>query len=162
MKAFSLPGFQNHSPCQEEDEDIDEEDNEEETAEGVSLHDSIDYIPEHDACFAHTLQLVIKDGFKEIGAVNSVLAKVAKIVAHVRRSQNATEILEGERRLQPKNATRWNSEVRSIKSILRVPEEKLKLIDTVRLTVHEKKCWKTLSKFYLPFKRQQILLKVKM
>ena len=69
------------------------------------MPDSIDYVSEHDTCFAHTLQLVLKDGFKEIGTVNNILAKVATIVVHACRSQHATEILEGESRLQLKNAT---------------------------------------------------------
>ena len=59
---------------------------------------------------AHTLQLIIKDSCKETGSVNKVLTEihVANIVSHVSQSQNATEIIEGERRLQPKNATQWN------------------------------------------------------
>ena len=55
---------------------------------------------EHDTCFAHTLQLVLKDGLQEIGPVKTILSKVAIIVSHVHRSQYVTEILEGERKLQ--------------------------------------------------------------
>ena len=94
---------------------------------------------------------MIKDGFKEIGTVSNILAKVGTIVAHARRSQHATEILEGERRLQLKNSTRWNSELRSIKSIIRVPEDKLRLLDTIHLTVHERKILEDLVEILTPF-----------
>ena len=153
VKAFSLPGFQDdslHTNRDDEDNEGDE-DEEDEKINEMDLHDSLDYVSEHDTCFAHTLQLVIKDGFKEIGTVSNILAKVGTIVAHARRSQHATEILEGERRLQLKNSTRWNSELRSIKSILRVPEDKLRLLDTVHLTVNERKILEDLVEILTPF-----------
>ena len=34
---------------------------------------------EHDTCFAHTLQLVIKDGMKEMSPIKKGLAKVATV-----------------------------------------------------------------------------------
>lgn len=52
---------------------------------------------------------------KEMGPNKKGLAKVATIMSHVQKSQTATEVLEGEIQLQCRNATRWNSEVRSIK-----------------------------------------------
>uniref|UniRef100_A0A1X7UAS2 DUF659 domain-containing protein n=1 Tax=Amphimedon queenslandica TaxID=400682 RepID=A0A1X7UAS2_AMPQE len=101
VKAFSIPGY--HGDLQDYDEDEEEDEGE---MNATDLHDSLDYVSQHDTCFAHTLQLVIKDGFKEIGAVSTVLEKVATIVSYVRRSQSATEIMEGETRLQLRNATR--------------------------------------------------------
>ena len=96
--------------------------------------------------------MVIKDGFKEISrSLERLLQKVAKIVAHIRKSQHATEMLEGERRVQVKNATRWNSELTSIKSILRVPEDKLNSLDTVHLTTYERKMLEDLVKLLSPF-----------
>ena len=107
VKAFSLPGYRDNSCHQKNNNEAEEEEEEEEEEEinAIDLHDSHEYVSEHDACFAHTLQLVIKDGFKEIGAASTILGKVATIVSHARRSQSATELLEGERRLQLKNAT---------------------------------------------------------
>ena len=35
----------------------------------------------HDTCFAHTLQLVVKDGLKEMGAIKRVHSKLATIVS---------------------------------------------------------------------------------
>ena len=59
-------------------------------------------------------------------------------MSHIQKSQTATEVLEGEIQLQCRNATRWNSEVRSIKSILRVPDDKFRLLDVHRLTIHDR------------------------
>uniref|UniRef100_A0A1X7VRM2 Uncharacterized protein n=1 Tax=Amphimedon queenslandica TaxID=400682 RepID=A0A1X7VRM2_AMPQE len=64
VKAFNIPGYQGDS----QDYDEDEEEDEEGEMNAIDLHDSLDYVSQHDTCFAHTLQLVIKDGFKEIGA----------------------------------------------------------------------------------------------
>uniref|UniRef100_A0A1X7SG31 DUF4371 domain-containing protein n=1 Tax=Amphimedon queenslandica TaxID=400682 RepID=A0A1X7SG31_AMPQE len=92
VKAFSIPGYHGDSHNYDEDEEEDEE----REMNAIDLHDSLDYVSQHDTCFAHTLQLVIKDGSKEIGAVSTVLGKVATIVSYVRQSQSATEIMEEE------------------------------------------------------------------
>ncbi len=145
VKAVSLPGFKDQEPPADEvDNNSEEEDDSED--------DSDDHESGHNPCFAHTLQLVIKDGLKEAGAIKKVLAKAATIVAHVRKSQVATELLESERRLQCRNATRWNSEVTSIKSILTVPEDKLKSIDGApRLSAYERAILKDMVAILQPF-----------
>ena len=40
--------------------------------EDVDLQPSLKYIPEHVSCFARTLQLEVKDGFRGSGAMNKV------------------------------------------------------------------------------------------
>ena len=91
---------------------------------------SEDSVREHDSCFAHILQLV-KDGskeagaingFKEAGAINKVIAKASSIyiVSHVRRSTHATEVLDGEIKLQSSKAIRWNSQLLMMRSRFRV------------------------------------------
>ena len=62
------------------------------------------YVNEHVSCFAYTLQLVIKDGFKQAG-INKVLTKTSAIMMHVRKSIHASELLEREKHLQSANAT---------------------------------------------------------
>ena len=106
VAAFSLPGFCNIP--NEDDDDIVE------TKEPVS--GEIVLSTEHDPCFAHTIQPVVKDGLKDAGPLSKVLGKVSSLVSHVRRSCLATELLEDENRLQPSNATRWNSQIVMIKS----------------------------------------------
>uniref|UniRef100_A0A1X7SLN9 HAT C-terminal dimerisation domain-containing protein n=1 Tax=Amphimedon queenslandica TaxID=400682 RepID=A0A1X7SLN9_AMPQE len=45
-------------------------------------------------CFAHTLQLTVKDGIDSSKQVVSILAKVSRLVSHIRRSTSAEEKLE--------------------------------------------------------------------
>ena len=151
IKAVSIPGFHDSTSLNEVGEDEEDEDDDNEM-EICNIDDTTFlWSSEHDTCFAHTLQLVVKDGLQEIGPVKTILSKVAIIVSHVHRSQYATEILEGERKLQQKNATRWNSELRSIKSILRVPDDKLQLLNTVHLTAYDRKILEDLVHILSPF-----------
>ena len=41
---------------------------------------------EHHGCFAHVLQLVVKDGFKRASQIGKVINKCSKIVSHVTKS----------------------------------------------------------------------------
>ena len=121
--AFSLPGY-----VQETVEDLvgdDLSDNEDSEIETDIVENIFAFLPEHDPCFAHTLQLVVKDGLKEAGALTKVIAKASKVVTYVRKSTIATDLLEGEGRLQAANATRWNSEVKMIRSVLKISQQKL-------------------------------------
>lgn len=54
----------------------------------------------------------------------------------------ATAVIEGEKRLQSANETRWNSQIVIIRSVLNVSEEKLNKLDTVHLTSYERKLLK--------------------
>ena len=103
VKAFSIPDFvkgREEASISEDSDDINKE----------SLHDDIDFelkttefhdvlsdICDHIPCFTHTLQLVIKYGFKEAGNINKVLAKASSIVSHVKISTVAAEVLESEK-----------------------------------------------------------------
>ena len=86
-------------------------------------------------CFAHTLQLVVKDGLKKMGQLKKVIAKASGVVSYVRRSSLASDLLENEGKLQSATATRWNSEVRMIRSALKVPQETLNRLDCTNLTI---------------------------
>ena len=94
---------------------------------------------------------MVKDGFKEPGSLNKVLEKAGKIVTYVRKSINGSDLLEGEKKLQAKVATRWNSELHSIKSILSIPEDKLLQLDTVHLTTYERNILQDLVEILTPF-----------
>ena len=58
--------------------------------------------PVRNSCFAHTLQLVVKDGLNKA----DIFSKVSTIVSHVRKSTFATDVLIGENRLQSSVPTR--------------------------------------------------------
>ena len=88
------------------------------------------YFAHHNGCFAHTINLIVKDGMKEAGSLRNVITRASQIVSHVRKSTVSTNLLEGNHKLQAANVTRWNSEVSMIRPILRIPEEKLNELDT--------------------------------
>ena len=57
-----------------------------------------DVLPvDHHGCFAHILQLVVKDGFKSTTQIKRIINKCSKILAHVRRSTVARDTLENEK-----------------------------------------------------------------
>ena len=58
-----------------------------------STEELLSCIPDTLACFAHTLQLVIKDGMKNCRQVENAIGKVASIVNSVRKSTVSSEIL---------------------------------------------------------------------
>ena len=153
LKAFSLPGFEDCHDNTDEGDDSDNEDGADDTdTEPEEDPTMYAYIQQHLSCFAHTLQLVIKDGFKQAGAINKVLAKASAIVAHVRKSIHASEMLEPYRRLQTANATRWNSQLAMVRSILAVPAEKLRELNTPQqLTAYDRRILEDLMEILTPF-----------
>ena len=103
IKAFSLPGFEKLSEndlgkdeTEEDEMEEDEMDDDELVDDGMvddcdarssseQLYKEIDQTCHHVRCFAHTLQLVIKDGFKHVGSISKVLGKAIAIVSHVKK-----------------------------------------------------------------------------
>lgn len=113
ISAFSLPGFSEIATSPVTGGDNSDYDDLEANPEiDTELYEVLP--ADHSSCFAHTLQLVTKDGFKEAEQLNMTIKKVPKLVSHVHRSTVATDILEGERKLETSCATRWNSEVKMI------------------------------------------------
>ena len=103
VKAFKLPGFSKGNDDQPESELSSEDEDSIDDVEPVDIEEAgLEFLPEHDTCFAHTLQLVVKDGFKEAGSLNKVLVKAGKIVTYVRKSINASDLLEGEKNCRQK------------------------------------------------------------
>ena len=63
--------------------------------------------------------------------------KASSIVNYARKSTLAAELLEGENRLQTATVTCWNSQLKMIRSILSITEEKLNALDTISLTKYD-------------------------
>ena len=151
---FSLPGYtiEEAFDKDEPEESEGESDNEEEDSYYDTNEEAVfDHLPKHSRCCAHTLQLVVKDGLKHCNAhLITFIAKASKIVNFVRKSiplVHASTILEDENRSQASNVTRWNSQLKMIRSILKVPEEKLNKIEyTLKLNAYERRVFKELSK----------------
>lgn len=137
-KVFiSLPGFCQYDDEESEDESDDEGTESEYTVQNV-LNDVFTSF-QHTPCFAHTLQLVVKDGFKNQTQINGIISKCSKVVSSVCRSTIATDILQGKKKLQSYTATRWNSQLKMLRSILRILSEKFEELENVpKLSAHEK------------------------
>ena len=75
---FPLPGY-----CDdEEDEDTAKGDEDGVDVDDDDDTDIFDHLPRHGRCYAHTLQLVVKDGLKDCSAhVRIVIAKASSIVS---------------------------------------------------------------------------------
>ena len=152
IKAFSLPCFEELSFVDSEDDEMGDDCDALHPSSSELLYEEIDETCQHVRCFAHTLQLVIKDGFKQVGNISKVLGKASAIVSHVRKSIHAAELLESERSLQTATVTRWNSQLTMIRSILRIPEEKLNSLGTTHeLTVYDRKLLEDLVEILTPF-----------
>lgn len=81
-KAFTtvtLPGYEEDN---DEDGDLSDEEDEDDF-EPVSISSLGELFFEHHACFSHTLQLVIKDGMKKAGQIQSVIKRCSKLVSSV-------------------------------------------------------------------------------
>ena len=151
VKAFSLPGYIN--TYQESDISESEDDNDDHSEDIFDYEDDVlDLLPPtRSSCFAHTLQLVVKDGLKNAGVFTKVVSKVSTIVSFVHKSTVAAEILEGEKRLQSSVPTRWNSQLIMIKTILEVDTDKLESLDTTKLASYELNSLKDLVEILSPF-----------
>ena len=159
VKTFvNLPGYTKmvRDTDSSDDEDGDCDDNSIEDID-KDIHDCL---PLHLPCFAHTLQLVIRDGLKEAGQhLKTVISKAASIVGSIRKSIHATEILENEKRVQAQNLTRWNSQIIMIRSILNVPESKLQELElSIKLTAYERKILRELCEILGPFEEATQLI----
>jgi hypothetical protein len=148
IKAFKLPGYT-------EDEDEDDEEEEDcdhgQGGEELNIEAETNFPTEHHGCFAHVLQLVVKDGFKVAKQIDNIIKKCSKIVSHIRKSTVATEALENEKALQLANATRWNSQLKMVRSILAIPPSKLDSVEAPLLTPYERNIMQDLVEILAPF-----------
>ncbi len=117
----------------ESDGDDGEFSEERELEETFLLEELRSYIPDHERCFAHTLQLVFKDGIKCSAQIKSLLSKASALISHIRSSTTATDVLEGENRAQASNENRWNSQLVMVRSLLKIDQKKLRHIENVCL-----------------------------
>ncbi|KAJ8315996.1 hypothetical protein KUTeg_006010 [Tegillarca granosa] len=158
VKAFSIPGYEDEDISQ--DQDSDESDNEVSSSDQEADSDFDICLPQHVRCYAHSLQLFVKDGLKECSThLKTIVNKASQIVNHVRKSVNASDLLEDCNRLQAANVTRWNSQLHMLRSVLNVPEDKLNKIDyKVKLSSYERKLLQELCNILEPFEKATLLV----
>ena len=72
-------------------------------------------------CFAHSLQLVVRDGLKETKSINCAMAKVTKFCSLLHSTCGLKEAFEAQyganRSIPAAIATRWNSTLRLVQSV---------------------------------------------
>lgn len=80
-------------------------------------------------CFAHSLQLVVRDGLKNMGTAKQAAAKTCKLASLVHHSplfKSSFEKVFGNNRSLPAAVeTRWNSTFRQIQSVVDLDQAKL-------------------------------------
>lgn len=90
------------------------------------------------SCYAHTLQLAIKDGLNKMQNATSVLAKSSKLANLVHQSAQFRELFESSfgsgRSIAKTNATRWNSLFHQLHDIAKL--DPVKLSDLLRTSDH--------------------------
>ena len=69
--------------------------------------------------------------------------------------------LEGEKVLQIAIATRWNSQLKMLRSIVAVPPDKLDSLDTQKQTAYERNVIKEIIEVLAPLKKLLIVHKLK-
>lgn len=153
VKAFNyaLSGYDLEKEEQSDDENDESDEFDDDLADDICF-------PKHTRCYAHTLQLVVRDGLKECGkSQKKVISKAAKIAVRVRKSLMATDVLEREERIRAANATRWNSQLIMIQSILEIPEDKMNKLEACpKLIAYEHKLLMEICEILRPFQQATV------
>lgn len=111
-----------------------------EDSEQNSVYDVIDrHTTERLSCYAHSLQLCVKDGLSKLNTSTSVLAKCSKLANLTHQTalfRGSFEEAFGKGRSIPKmNTTRWNSMYHQLSSIASL--DSTKLAELLRATEHK-------------------------
>ncbi|CAF3020581.1 unnamed protein product [Rotaria socialis] len=81
------------------------------------------------SCFAHSLQLCVRDGLKNASYTSRVLGKCQSLAKSSHKSSKIADLLEEiDKHINKMNITRWNSEYLLIKSILSIEKDDLESI----------------------------------
>ena len=96
------------------------------------------------SCFAHSLQLAIRDGLKDVPYLSNTLVKCKKLSKKSHKSTKIADLLEDvDKKLKRSNVTRWNSEFLLIKSIFDLGRQNIDNItdvigdDTLKFTMND-------------------------
>ncbi|CAF2979241.1 unnamed protein product [Rotaria sp. Silwood2] len=87
------------------------------------------------SCFAHTLQLCVRDGLKKTSHIPKLLDKCATLAKFSHKSSKIADLLDQlNKHITKMNLTRWNSEYMLIKSILSINKHDLEAITSLMNT----------------------------
>jgi len=85
------------------------------------VKNAVDSLGTRVACFAHSLQLVVRDGLNKTGAARPALAKCSKLANIIHQSSSLCTAFQeefGQRSIPAVNDTRWNSMYAHLKAII--------------------------------------------
>ena len=95
---------------------------------------------------------MIKDGFTKAGQIGNTIGQCSKLVLFVRKSTIVSKAMEGEKILQVANMTKWNSQLKMIRSVLSISPDKNDSLDcSLVLSAHEKNILQDIMEILLPF-----------
>lgn len=81
------------------------------------------------SCFAHTLQLTIRDGLQKNPHIAKILGKCETLARFAHKSSKIADLLDQiNKHIERPNLTRWNSDFMLIKSILSIKKEDMESI----------------------------------
>ena len=81
------------------------------------------------SCFAHTLQLCVRDGLKNVPYIPKILGKCQTLAKFSHKSSKMADLLEHlNKSINKMNMTRWNSEYVLIKSIFNIGKNDLEIL----------------------------------
>lgn len=138
--------------------DADSESEDEEEEDGCELavvnveEEMMSFPPEKTSCFAHSLQLVVREALDDIGTIKSLLLKAHRLIAFCHKSTTTSVFLEGTPKRQHANATCWNNQLKLLRSVLEIPNHVLvKARCPVQLVAHEVKIIQEFLEVMEPF-----------
>lgn len=81
------------------------------------------------SCFAHTLQLTVRDGLEKNQCIAKILNKCELLAESTHKSSKISDMLDQiNKHIHKSNVTRWNSDYMLIKSILAIDRKELEMI----------------------------------
>lgn len=83
-------------------------------------------------CFAHTLQLVIRDGLEKISHISKVMEKCQNLARCAHKSTKIADLLDQlNRHIERPTVTRWNSDYMLLKSIMSMSKDDVQSISNM-------------------------------
>uniref|UniRef100_A0A3Q3AYL0 HAT C-terminal dimerisation domain-containing protein n=1 Tax=Kryptolebias marmoratus TaxID=37003 RepID=A0A3Q3AYL0_KRYMA len=126
--------FKVHMPQQQSDDSDSEEDNldDEHLWEDINSEEDID-LPwssgERLSCFAHSLQLVVHDGMKEVKTISRTITKTSKFATLLHSSSQFKDKFEAafgtNKSVPAANATRWNNTFKQVQALTTLEHKSL-------------------------------------
>lgn len=99
--------------------------------DNISCHSQISRVTRM-ACFAHTLQLTIRDGLQKHMCVSKVLMKCRTFACLAHKSSKVADRLDHiQKHIERPTTTRWSSEFMLIKSILSINRDDIASISSM-------------------------------